>query len=334
MIYIHTGQPGAGKTLFTLDIVRKRAEAENRAVYYHGIQILKPELFPGWELLEDPSKWMECPDGAIIVHDECQTLYRPRGTGSRVPDYVSRYETHRHNGWDIYLITQHPMLIDSNLRRLCGEHVHVVRAFGAKMATLHKWQEIKEQCDKTRADSVSETRAYPRELFDAYKSATIHTHKARIPPRVYLLLLMPVLLGLIGWWFYSWYSEKSAGPAISPGMVTQEGVPPGLVSRSSSARPVKTLEEWIHERTPRVEGLAFSAPRYDQLTEPVKAPYPAVCVAAPSKCKCYTQDATPLDVEDIMCRSFAKNGFFKDWDEKSTRDRDRRINPANRDSSA
>lgn len=323
MLYIHTGQPGAGKTLFTLDIVRKRAQSENRAVYYHGIDILKPELFPGWERLDNPERWMDCPDGAIIVHDECQTLYRPRGTGSRVPEYVSRYETHRHNGWDIYLITQHPMLIDTNLRRLCGEHVHVVRSFGAKMATLHKWQEIKEQCDKTRTDSVSETRSYPRELFDAYKSATIHTHKSRIPRRVFFLFALPLLLGLIGWWFWGWYQSKSSGPVVSPGVVAQSdsAVPGG--ARAGAARPVKTLEEWIQDRTPRVEGLAFSAPRYDQLTEPVKAPYPALCVAAPSRCKCYSQDATPLDVEDMMCRNFAKNGFFKDWDEKKRAD-DRR----------
>lgn len=328
MIYIHTGQPGAGKTLFTLDVVRKRAAAENRAVYYHGIEILKPELFPGWELLEDPARWMECPDGAIIVHDECQTLYRPRGTGSKVPDYVSRYETHRHNGWDIYLITQHPMLIDSNLRRLCGEHVHVVRAFGAKLATLHKWQEIKEQCDKTRSDSVSETRAYPRELFDAYKSATIHTHKARIPRRVYLLGAVPIVLGLLGWWLTTWVQDRGSSPEVA---VESPAPGSGSVTAVRGAAPVKTVEDWIQERTPRVEGLAFSAPRYDKLTEPSKAPYPAVCVAAASKCKCYTQDATPLDVEDMMCRSFARNGFFKDWDEKSARDRERSINAANRD---
>jgi KaiC/GvpD/RAD55 family RecA-like ATPase len=69
MIYIHTGQPGAGKTLFTLDTVRKRAKRENRPVFYHGIELQKPELFEGWQLLEDPKRWMDCPDGAIIVHD-------------------------------------------------------------------------------------------------------------------------------------------------------------------------------------------------------------------------------------------------------------------------
>lgn len=315
MLYIHTGQPGAGKTLFTLDIVRKRAVSENRAVYYHGIEILKPELFPGWEMLDNPERWMDCPDGAIIVHDECQTLYRPRGTGSRVPEYVSRYETHRHNGWDIYLITQHPMLIDTNLRRLCGEHVHVVRSFGAKMATLHKWQEIKEQCDKTRSDSVSETRAYPRELFDAYKSATIHTHKTRIPARVWLLLLLPLLLGSLVWWFYSWYSSKQVQPTLT---YSQPGVP---TPARSAPEIKKSRADWLDERKPRIEGLSFSAPRYDKLTEAARVPYPAVCVSSQTRCSCYSQDATPLDVPDALCRNFSKHGFFKDWEERDSSSR-------------
>lgn len=83
MIYLRTGLPGAGKTLMTLAEVRERASRENRPVFYAGIEILKPEEFPGWLVMDDPAKWYECPDGAIIVHDECQTLYRPRGNARR-----------------------------------------------------------------------------------------------------------------------------------------------------------------------------------------------------------------------------------------------------------
>jgi len=68
MIYIHTGQPGAGKTLFTLQHVKRRAESENRTVFYNGI----PELnIPEWQEFTDAEKWHELPAGAIIVIDEC-----------------------------------------------------------------------------------------------------------------------------------------------------------------------------------------------------------------------------------------------------------------------
>lgn len=308
MIYLHTGQPGAGKTLLTLDVVRKRAKAEGRPVYYAGIQIDKPEMFPGWFEMEDPKRWMDCPDGAIIVHDECQTLYRPRGNGSAVPDYVARFETHRHNGWDIYLITQHPMLVDSNIRRLAGEHVHVVRAFGAKLATLHKWGQVKEQCDKARADSVQETRAYPSELFGAYKSATVHTHKLRIPPRVFFLVGLPLMLAGLVWWFYGWYAAKAQGP--KPEAVVGKVVAPG---GGGSGAAVKGPEQWFADRVPRVAGLPHTAPVYDKVLEPVSAPYPAACVAAASRCRCYTDQGTRIQTTEELCRLIAETGYFVSW---------------------
>ena len=324
MIYLHTGLPGAGKTLFTLHIVRERARKENRAVYYHGIELLKPEEFEGWVKLEDASKWYELPDGAIIVHDEAQTLYRPRGNGAQVPQYVAELETHRHKGHDLYFITQHPMLIDSNVRRLAGEHMHVVRSFGAKVATLHRWAQCKEQCDKSRADSIRETVGYPAALFEAYKSATLHTHKARVPKRVFLLMAMPfVFIGLV-WGFYSWWKDFGAvAPDASatapgaaggaPGAAAAPGAAPGSASPRRES-PRKTTAEWIAERQPRIEGLAHTAPVYDGVTTVVEAPRPAVCVASASRCVCYSQQSTRLQVADALCRQIADQGYFVDWD--------------------
>lgn len=317
MIYLHTGQPGAGKTLFTLAIVKERAEKEQRPVFYYGIEILKPEAFPNWHRLDDPAKWMDCPDGAIIVHDECQGLYRPRGTGAQVPEYVSRWETHRHNGLDAYLITQHPMLIDSNIRRLTGEHLHVIRAFGAKMATLHRWQQVKEQCDKSRSDSVSETRAYPAQLFDAYKSATVHTHKARIPGRLFFLLLMPVLLGLLGFWFYTWYGQRSEGPSMEKLVSGTEQAK--QVSVRAGAPKFKSTVEWLEEQKPRIDGLPHTAPVFDRVTEVVRAPAPVACVASATRCTCYTDQGTRMDTPENLCRQIVKNGYFVAWD--TARDR-------------
>lgn len=327
MIYLHTGQPGAGKTLFTLAIVRERAEREQRPVFYHGIEILKPELYPNWHHLEDPAKWMDLPDGAIIVHDECQGLYRPRGNGAQVPEHVSRWETHRHNGWDAYLITQHPMLIDSNIRRLAGEHMHVIRAFGAKMATLHRWQQVKEQCDKTRADSVSETKAYPSHLFDSYKSATVHTHKARIPPRLFFLLLLPLLLGALAWWFSTWYADRAEGPDIEQS-ISRSQARVGIAGAPPPSRR-KTVVEWIEERQPRIEGLPHTAPVYDRVTEVVRAPAPVACVASAARCVCYTEQATRMGTPESLCRQIVKDGYFVAWETAPpvAESRDRRAAP-------
>jgi hypothetical protein len=322
MIYLHTGLPGAGKTILTLKMVRDRAEKENRAVYYAGIEILKPEMFPGWEPLPDPEKWFELPDGAIIVHDECQDLYRPRGTGAQVPKHVAQWETHRHKGYDAYLITQHPMLLDSNVRRLAGEHAHVVRPFGAKMATVHRWSSVKEQCDKSRADSVAVTMGYPGELFDAYKSATVHTHKFKLPGRIWFLAVIPLLLAACVWAFYSWYSGRAVPPSERLQMESGEGFV--RASPSGSGGAVKSKSEWLDERAPRVAGLAHTAPVYDKVTTPTKAPYPAACMEMSGVCRCYSEQATRLDVPGAICRQIVAGGYYVEWDtERPDRRRDR-----------
>lgn len=312
MIYLHTGQPGAGKTLLTLHTVRERAKAENRPVFYAGIEILKPEEFPGWQVLDDPKKWFDCPDGAIIVHDECQTLYRPRGNGAQVPDYVARFETHRHQGFDIYLITQHPMLVDSNIRRLAGEHSHIVRAFGAKMATVHTWQQVKEQCDKARSDSMQKTMSYPKELFDAYKSATVHTHQRKLPLRMLWFLLVPLGLGGSVWYMSHWYSgqDEPKRPESSTDQLPMHS--DASRSRPGAAGP-KTLQEWLREQQPRIVGLPHTAPVYDQVTQVVAAPYPAACIASATRCICYSQQGTRLDTPEALCRQIAETGYFIAW---------------------
>ena len=139
MISLITGQPGAGKTLYALNFVKTRAEKENRPVYYSGISDLK---LP-WLELDKGEDWHGVPEGSIVVIDECQRVFRPRVNGAAVPEHVSKLETHRHSGIDLVLITQHPMLADNNVRRLVGQHFHVVRAFGTKKATVHEWGEVK-----------------------------------------------------------------------------------------------------------------------------------------------------------------------------------------------
>ena len=113
MITLITGQPGAGKTLFTLQFVRELAEKEKRTVHYSGIKDLR---LP-WLELANAEDWYQVPQGSIVVVDEAQRIFRPRGAGSVVPRHVSELETHRHQGIDLFIITQHPMLVDTNVMR-------------------------------------------------------------------------------------------------------------------------------------------------------------------------------------------------------------------------
>jgi zona occludens toxin (predicted ATPase) len=162
VIILITGVPGSGKTLYTLHQVKTRVEAENarfeaegkppREVHYSGIADLK---LP-WIELEDPTKWNTLPPGSIIVIDECQRVFRPRGSGATVPPYIADLETHRHKGYDIYLITQHAMLVDQNIRRLVGKHQHIVRKFGISAATLKRFPDLPDAFDVIHVDDKTE----------------------------------------------------------------------------------------------------------------------------------------------------------------------------------
>lgn len=310
MIEQITGLPGAGKTLITLVRVKEMAEKDNRQVYYNGIQDLK---LP-WFELDKGEDWHKCPPGSIVVIDEAQRVFRPRGTGAQVPEHVEKLETHRHNGIDLYLITQHPMLLDSNVRRLVGRHIHTVRAFGAKFATLHEWPQVKENCDKSRAGSIEHKWFYPAKAFDWYKSAEVHTHKRSIPMRLIVLLFTPLVIAALVFGFYRWQTgtEARTRDAIkkSTGIDTAQGSAPG-------GGKAVSLRNYMESYAPRIAGLAYTAPAYDDSTKPVRAPYPAACVSWPGKgCRCYTSQATRLDVPRAMCEDIAATGFFVAWEER------------------
>ena len=190
MLTLITGQPGNGKTLYALGAVEEFRAADKskpaRSVWYSGI----PELTLDWQPLEDGARWFEVPSGSVIVIDECQRLFPPRRQGAAVPASVSEFETHRHKGFDVFLITQHPQLLDVAVRKLVGRHVHVVRKYGMNHATLYQW----ERCvDPTARESLREALtskfSYPRERFGWYRSAEQHTVTKDFPWRKVALIV-------------------------------------------------------------------------------------------------------------------------------------------------
>jgi len=330
MLYLRTGLPGTGKTLFTLADVKAWADKDSRPVYYSGIKDLR---VPGWIEFDDPAKWPDLvrdkdgnPTKAIIVIDEAQRSFRPRHSSSAVPEHVSRLETHRHEGVDLVLITQHPKLLDSNVRRLVGLHKHYVRMFGSQAANEHAWEECNPDPDASRADSISTVRTYPKEVYGWYHSAEVHTHKRRIPARLVLLLLTPLLLAGVAGGVYWWVNRKVDSDASratvakiagQPGKPAADGAPGAADSRGAARL---STAEWLAVQQPRVPGLAFTAPVYDSVTQPKSAPFPAACMSMGTRCSCYTRQGTILDTPEALCRDLVAKGMFEPWrDEAGTR---------------
>lgn len=328
MIELVTGLPGNGKTLFSIGNVKKMAEEQNRPVFYNGI----PEVnIPGWELLEDPREWAKVPPRSIVLLDEGQKTFRNRSVGSTPPPFVTELETHRHLGIDLVIITQHPSLIDPSVRRLAGLHRHLVRIWGMEASTVHRWDAVKDNCDKSRADSEKTKWAFDKKLYGLYKSAEVHTMKRSIPTRVKLLIAVPFLLAAAAYYVSTTLMHKTHPQApIAPGVVAGSTSTPGQVAAGKAVPfdPVADARQFVAMNTPRVVGLPQTAPKYDQLTQPVRVPIPAACVQVgavsehPEKrvvCKCYSQQGTPMDVPLNMCVEFARNGFFQDFDAERDR---------------
>ena len=314
MIYLITGLPGAGKTLFTVADVMGMAEKENRQVYFSGITDCK---VPGWIELEKGEDWYKCPVGSIIIIDECQRVFRPRSAGSNVPEYVSKFETHRHQGLDVFLITQHPLLLDANVRRLVGTHRHYVRAFGAKASNQHEWNQVRENCDKSRSGSVETFRKYPSHVFNYYKSAELHTHKFRIPPRVFFLVLSPFLIGASVYYIYRWWQPRIQGDTIKQ-EITNVAPSAGDLAPPAPSASHLTRDEYLKQYEPRIEGLAYTAPAYDKVTEPEEAPVPVACLTSErTGCLCYSQQGTKLAMSQELCNNILEKGFFQPFSLKS-----------------
>ncbi len=319
-LYLRTGGNGSCKTLFTLRDVRDMQLKENRPVYFvqgrfEPMPILTQEF--GWVPI-DFKEWESCEDGAIIVADECHYDLPKRAPSGAVPPHIAHLSEHRKRGFDFFLMTQHPMNIDDFVRRLVqapGYHEHFKRVLGGTNTTkVLQWDAVNPQCEKdgsAKGAQVS-TRKHPKEVYDWYKSATLHTAKVRIPKQIYTFVGCVVAFIAVGYLLYQRFkpADASAKPAAAASSSTSLPGMPTAGTPANERKPM-TTREYVTAYQPRLAGLMHSAPIYDSLTEPKRVPVPAACVQMPSKgCKCYTQDATPYPVDLAMCKELVAHGAF------------------------
>lgn len=331
MITLATGLPGNAKTLFMLWYIAAKAKKENREVFYHNIKGLNGPAVGNWQEFE-PEKWMFLPDGCIVVMDECQEVFPRKPNGAQLPAHYEELAKHRHKGLDIFIITQHPTLIDNFVRRLVGQHFHSVRKFGLQRATIYEWSKCEPAPENvsSQKNAVTHKFKFPKEVYTWYKSAEVHTVKRAIPMKLVLACLFVV--GVIAGGAYTFYRYKHRYDKPSPGELAKSGpgaapggapgvARGGFASDAAKFDPLEDAKEYAWKQTPRVAGLAATAPKYDQMTQPTHVPVPAMCIQKGSvgvgkevSCKCFSQQATPLDVPFTMCLEFARDGYFREFD--------------------
>lgn len=285
MLTVITGAPGSGKSAALVDLLRKLS-AEGRSLYVNGIPDLK---VPHIELTDaEVLTWhTELPDGAVVIIDEVQRVWRPRGTAAKVPPYIAALETHRHRGFDFFLITQHPGLIDANVRKLTGRHVHL-RDLGWPMGRYwYEWPECNSNpSDQWKQAPIKKAYKLPKAAFGLYKSASLHVKPIRsIPRSFYLLVVCVPLLAMVSWRVYARVTERIEAAS---GTVHQASgqVAPGAAAASSVVAPVPA-------------GLEMASAAPVEVAKPVKL---LGCIAQAARCWCVGDDGRiATDVPQDMC---------------------------------
>lgn len=249
MIDLNTGIPGSGKTLSMTQILATLFERwgthpeEARPVFVLGIpelslphaplplksvQVAKagaPMLVPDWD---------EMPDGSLVIIDEAQGCFPPRSSASTAPAHVAWLNTHRHRGFDIWLTTQHPKLIDSTVRALVGRHKHFRRMFGMQRSVIYEWDACSDSLSGMN-NAVKTYWSFPRKAFKWYKSAEIHTKQKFKLPLWLAIFPIGVLMAVI--FFPKGYSVLANGIS-GKGLSSSKSVPSEAV-QEGVGRPVQ-----------------------------------------------------------------------------------------------
>lgn len=305
MITLITGTPGAGKTAW---VVAELLRLTGRRLFVDGI----PDLHVDHEPAGDIERWHEwVPDGALVVVDEVQRVWRPRPTGAKVPESVAELETHRHRGIDFWLITQHPNLLDSNVRRLISRHIHLVVTWAGRFQ--YEWPECNSSPDSKRGAAIKRPYKLPAAVFDSYRSASVHTKVTkRVPLAVYALAGVAVVALAIGWRVWTRLGEMgsaAAPPVLDAGTATG---PLGTGTVSATTAGVDTFDF-----RPRLAGRPETAPAYDGIREVRDFPRLAGCVRSEARgCRCFTHQATAYPVPDQVCEAVLRGDVFDPYVER------------------
>lgn len=300
MITLFTGSPGAGKTASMVEFLSKLEG--DRPLFVDGLEGLK---LP--HSVVDATQWhTELPDGAILVIDEVQRVWRPRPAGSKVPESVSQLETHRHRGIDVFVTTQSPKLMDSNVRALVGRHVHI-RDTGVLGRWWYEWPEVSDQmqwktCINKRKIKLS------KKAFDLYTSASIHTKPVRGVPRVLYLVIAAIIatIVLIYFGYKSIFGKTNPTPEVS---ISKPAAP----GESAQDYPVITQAYDLLQFVPRVNNRPESASAYDHLRVVVAMPMVVGGACVGDSCKCVTQQGTDSGLSSGECLAWIKNPPFNPY---------------------
>lgn len=323
LVTIISGAPGAGKTSLAVSMLLAERERDPaRPVFVMGI----PELAIAHELVPPVDQWTQLkshpddpsisypefvfPDGALVIVDEAQNVFRGRAQGAAVPPHVAALERHRHKGLDFWLLTQHPTMIDINVRKLAGKHLHVRSHWAG--GELLEWSEASDPSSAAdRAKAIRVRYKPPRKVFGLYKSASLHVKRSRrVPVALWVFLAVVGVSGVLAWRVYGRVSDAIAGKGYGEQAELSQAAP-----RAAGPAPSAPAGLSLDSFKPRLNGRPESAPLYDPVRKVVAMPAVAGCVASRSRCTCFTEQGSDAGLSSDECRAWLRSPPFSPFRE-------------------
>lgn len=306
MISLFTGMPGAGKTAAMIDLLTEISKDRPVFVHFDEKERLRPEQKLLSETLKIPhtrvnaAEWHEqVPDGAILVIDEAQGCWRPRGPAAKVPECIAALETHRHAGVDIFLTTQAPRLIDANVRGLVGRHVHL-RDTGWLGRWWYEWPETNDSLT-WKSCPVKKRYTLPKKVFDLYGSANVHTVPVRMTPKTlflvgFLLVLLAFLVFRITLSLNAHTEPKKDDLPVSSAPVVAPVVRTEYAQQQQNQVPDERVDFM-----PRLSDRPWTAPAYDHLRQVVRMPTITGAMCVNGNCVCFHHKER-LEIAHEQCK--------------------------------
>lgn len=286
-----TAVPGSGKSLFCIGLILKAID-EGRPVYANIAGLKIDKCYPA------PDDWRETPEGSLVIYDEAQQphLYPSTANRGEVKDERLRaMEVHRHTGHDLVFLSQSPSFIHHHIRKLAGEHIHLYRTLGLQAATVYKWQHVvdspNDRAEQARSDSYPWK--FPKEHYKLYKSATVHTHKFKVPKKIAAVLGL-MLVAAAGVIYNATTNERSILTGTAD---TASSMPKNEHPASGGVRVAATTDP--------VAKLPPPTTRYDW-TEIQTAVPVAGCIYTERKCQCFDTNGHVLKMDFGQCLSAAQ----------------------------
>ena len=179
----------------------------------------------------------------------------------------------------------------------------------------------------TRQEAQVTRIKFDKKIYKLYKSAEVHTVKPRIPKQFWYFVLAILGTGTAGAFAFVSIMDRQKLPDQVPPESSEfrpdQYKPITLGSHNSKGGPdqIVTVQDYADHWTPRIPDIPHSAPAYDQVLEVKTYPRPQ-CVRheKTGNCKCFTQQATPLDISPAHCNSMVDNGWFNPFRDESEKE--------------